>query len=268
MVIKKIVNKIKILLAYFQYIYSKRFRKDLDIDIFSVNFERKLPDIQQQYNIFHHYFWNNSPTWLKTHRGYFIKNQRGFGDDAFHSMWYFILRKYRPINLLEIGVYRGQVISLWSLISEKLSKPYNIHGISPFLNVGDNVSEYIDIDYMSDVKENFKQLNLILPTLHTGYSTDGDMIDFIKSKKWDLIYIDGSHDYDIVKQDFELCASSLSQKGIIVLDDSALYTSYKPSLFASAGHPGPSLVAAEIDSTIFTEILSIGHNRVFQLISK
>jgi hypothetical protein len=265
MIITKITFRVKNLLAKFHHIYEKRYRRDLDIDILSLDDIHKSYGAQPQYSIFHHYFWNKSPQWLRRHRSFFTKKQRGFGDDAFHSMWYFILCKVKPKNMLEIGVYRGQVISLWSLISEKLSFPANIHGISPFSSSGDSVSSYIDIDYLSDVKTNFKQFNLQFPNLHSGFSTDEDMVMIIKSKKWDLIYIDGSHDYDVVKQDFELCASSLSNNGIIVLDDSSLYTDFKPPLFASAGHPGPSRLADEIDKNVFTEILSIGHNRVFQL---
>ncbi len=264
-VYRRIFSKVKMVLSYFSYKFSKKYNNNYDVDILSNDFRKELHNVQAEYKIFHHYFWYKSPSWLREHRAYFKDQQRGFGDDAFHAMWYFLMSQYRPINMLEIGVYRGQVISLWSLISEKLSTSPNIHGISPFSDAGDKVSAYIDIDYLSDVETNIKQFNLPLPGLHTGFSTDESMVNIIKSTKWDLIYIDGSHDYDIVKQDFEICASSLSKKGIIVLDDSALYTAYKPPLFASAGHPGPSTVADEIDKNKFIEILSIGHNRVFQL---
>ena len=257
------INKVYIHLIY---LLSKRFNKELDKDLTSSMQPLKDITLEKKYMHFHHSFWHKMPEWLRSHRSYFRSKQRGFGEDAFHSMWYFILSKYRPKNMLEIGVYRGQVISLWSLISDKISNPHNIHGISPFSNAGDQVSAYIDIDYLSDVQSNFKQLNLNLPTLHNGFSTDKSMLNIIKSTKWDLIYIDGSHDYKIVKQDFQICASSLSEKGLIVLDDSALYTSYKPPIFGSPGHPGPSTVANEIDKKKFIEILSIGHNRVFQCI--
>ena len=92
------------------------------------------------------------------------------------------------------------------------------------------------------------------------------MMDVIRSKKWDVVYIDGSHDYNVVKSDFGLCSSVLSSGGIIVMDDSALYTSFKPPIYSSGGHPGPSSVADEINRDVFKEILSVGHNRVFKKI--
>jgi hypothetical protein len=58
--------------------------------------------------------------------------------------------------------------------------------------------------------------------------------------------------------------SEYKKSGLIVLDDAALFTDYKPSFYSTAGHSGPSIVAQEIDKKIFQEILSVGHNRVFQ----
>ena len=53
------------------------------------------------------------PFSIINHRVYFSKEFRGFGEEAFHSMWYLLLSEFKPKNCLEIGVYRGQIISLW-----------------------------------------------------------------------------------------------------------------------------------------------------------
>jgi hypothetical protein len=216
---------------------------------------------------FHQKFWNTMPIWLKRHRQYFKVEQRGFGEDAFHAMWYEILKEYRPKYLLEIGVYRGQVISLWALIAKHLNILCNIHAISPFTSAGDDVSNYIsNLDYYKDVQQNFNHFQISVPHLHKGFSTEPEMIDVIRSRQWDLIYIDGSHDYEIVKSDFQNCSKMLAKNGLIVLDDSAIGTAYRAPSFSSNGHPGPSRVAEEIDLTEFKEILSVGHNRVFKKI--
>ena len=166
---------------------------------------------------------------------------------------------------MEIGIYRGQTISLFSLLSQKFNLNSEIHGISPFTSVGDNVSKYLDnLDYYKDVLKNFQHFDLKPPHLHKGLSTDNAMIDLIKERKWDLIYIDGNHDYEIAKQDFVVCSEQLNKKGLIILDDAALYTDYKPRSFSTAGHPGPSKVAEEINLNLFKEVLAVGHNRIFQ----
>ena len=253
-----ILNKIKV-------IVSKR-------KIEKFNYELSLDKINEQfidrttlYKYFHHYFWNLSPDWLKMHRDYFSKEKRGFGEDAFHSMWYLLLKEFKPKNILEIGVYRGQTLSLFSLLSKKFSFKAEIHGISPFTSAGDEVSEYLEsLNYYKDVKNNFNYLGLPLPILHRGFSTDKEMIKVIQTKQWDLIYIDGNHDYEVVQHDFDICSKQLKEGGLIVLDDASLYTNYKPQINSTAGHPGPSKLASEIDMNYFEEILSVGHNRVFK----
>jgi len=180
-------------------------------------------------------------------------------------MWYFIFKEFHPKNILEIGVYRGQTLSLFSLLSRKFDFETNIHGISPFTSAGDNVSKYSEEpDYYNDVHVNFDYFRLPPPFLHIGFSTDETMVQVIQSEVWDLIYIDGNHDYEVAKADFNICSQHLKPGGLIVLDDSSLYTDFKAPFYSSAGHPGPSKVADEIDPNLFKEILSVGHNRVFK----
>ena len=247
------------------YTFSKRYNRDFDVDFTLSSVQEQFVSLHQQYTFFHHLFWHGVPEWLRKHRLYFTREQRGFGEDAFHAMWYELIKEFKPKSMLEIGVYRGQVISAWALVARELDLTCEIHGISPFTSAGDEVSTYIStIDYYEDVIKNFKHFSLDLPKLHCGFSTDFEMIEVIKSRTWDFIYIDGSHDYDVVKSDFDNCSSVLSSGGIIVLDDSAIYTSFKSPIYSSAGHPGPSKLANEIDRDVFTELLSVGHNRVFQ----
>lgn len=229
----------------------------------------KLENRNNQYDYFHHFFWNLSPDWLKEHRKYFTKNLRGFGEDAFHSMWYFVFNELKPKKILEIGVYRGQTISLFSLLAQKFGYEAEIHGISPLTSAGDKVSEYLDnLDYEIDVINNFDFFGLKHPILHKGFSDNPAMIDIIQSNKWDLIYIDGNHDYNVVKSDFDYCSKSLEVGGLLILDDAALYTDYKPRFYSTAGHPGPSKLANEINTGDFEEILAVGHNRVYKKLAK
>ena len=56
----------------------------------------------------------------------------------------------------------------------------------------------------------------------------------------------------------------VSSGGIFVLDDAAFYTNFKPPAYSSVGHAGQSRLAYEINTVVFTETLSVGHNRVFK----
>jgi len=205
------------------------------------------------------------PSELKEHRNYFLKDQRGFGEDAFHVMWWMIFREIRPSRFLEIGVYRGQTLSLASLLQRDLGINGSVTGISPFTASGDSVSRYREkVDYLADTKANFAHFQLAKPDLVQAFSTEDAAIERVTRETWDAIYIDGNHDYEVARADWELCAAHLAVGGVIVLDDSAMNTAYRPPTFATAGHPGPSRLAAEIYSKSFLEVLRVGHNRVFQ----
>jgi len=211
-----------------------------------------------------HYFYKKLPEELREHRKYFSENRRGFGEDTFHTMWWLIYNDLKPTNFLEIGVYRGQVISLIGLLSKMLSNPCDINAISPFSPAGDAGSTYLTtVDYHADVLINFKHFQLPEPKTHRAYSTDEAARQVIKSREWDCIFIDGNHDYEIVKEDWENCSKNIRLGGLIILDDSGTTSSYKPPAFATSGFPGPSQIASEIDRKHFTEVLQVGHNRAF-----
>ena len=211
------------------------------------------------------YFDQNLPEDLRKHRHYFTQNRRGFGEDAFHTMWFLLFREFRPASFLEIGVYRGQTLSLAALLARLLKFDCSVQGVSPFSPAGDAVSRYrSELDYLADTLQNFAHFSLPQPSLLKAYSTDADAVKLISSHAWNIIYIDGNHDYEIVKQDWHLCSRSVSTGGLIILDDSGLTTNFHPPAFATAGHPGPSQLAQEINRPPFVEILQVGHNRVFQ----
>lgn len=206
------------------------------------------------------------PRPIVDHRLYFELSGRSFGERAFHSMWFDIIQKVRgDIRFLEIGVYRGNTISLVGLIAEVLDRKYELTAVSPFSPANDSVSVYADdIDYLEDTLLNFDRVGVRPPKIIRGYSNDPSVIDVFKNASYNLVYIDGNHDYDVVKCDFENVLECLDADGIIVVDDSALNTEFRPPMFASKGHPGPSRVCDEFlaDGKIL-EIGAIGHNRIF-----
>lgn len=214
------------------------------------------------------YFYQELPPEIRAHRLYFRNNQLGFGENPFHVMWFLLFREFKPSNFLEIGVFRGQTISLAALCGRLLNSHCEVYGISPFSVAGDSVSRYCsDVDYYDDTLANFDYFALPHPQLLRAYSTDPAAAELISSKVWDIIYIDGNHDYEIARKDWELCSVHVKKDGLIVLDDAALMSSFQPpACAATRGHPGPSRVAQEIDRSRFRELLQVGHNRVFQKI--
>lgn len=225
------------------------------------------------YDNLNQYFEFDLPAIFFQHRYYFDQISkgcyRGCGENPFHAMWYLLFEEFHPVNCLGIGVYRGQTISLWAMLGSHFHYSVNVAAISPFAPVGDEVSVYEkSLDYLSDTIENHHHFHLPLPIFCRALSTDVEAINLIKSKKWDLIYIDGGHDYDVVLQDIENAIQNLTPKGLIVMDDSSLYFEFSSHNGRFQGHHGPSLVTKEmLEKNKLELVLGVGHNNILRVAS-
>jgi hypothetical protein len=210
-------------------------------------------------------FRTRVPDEVREHRNYFKASHRSFGEDAFHGVWWLMCQERRPRRALEIGVYRGQAISLWALIAQVLAYPCAVHGISPLEAVGDSVSAYPDsFDYETDIRSSFEQFGLAQPVLVRALSTDLPAVEHVTATKWDVVYVDGSHDYHVVKEDVAHAWDALAPAGILVMDDAALFLNSAPFKGAFMGHDGPSRVARELEDGGQKRLGSIGHMVFFQ----
>jgi cephalosporin hydroxylase len=137
-------------------------------------------------------------------------------------------------------------------------------GVSPFTPAGDEVSAYLrDIDYHADTLQHHRYFGLPEPGLVRALSTEPEALRRIQAQRWDLVYVDGNHDYEVALADYRVCRDSLSEGGLLVMDDSSLYTDYHPRLFSFAGHPGPSRVVNELAMEELCFLGAVGHNNVF-----
>lgn len=262
-IMKKLNSFIKRRFLKFKFTKEYLFFKKPDTleDILNLN---NVDNYSSMFYYFHKYLDKD----LKQLRGYFNSEFRGFGEDAFFSIWYFIFSLKKPVNILEIGVYRGQSLALFRKLSNKNNIDANIYGISPLNNLGDEYSDYLNIDYQADIYASFEKFNLNKPNLVKGLSQDQEIIDFIKSKKWDLIYVDGSHDFDVVINDLYVSIESLNVGGVLAVDDSNKNKNYdykyienKFGIRSSDGHSGPTKALDKVlnERKDIKKLISIGH---------
>ena len=133
------------------------------------NWEQSLREPTDFYFECLRYFYQELPKELQDHRAYFYNvasNRRGFGENPFHVMWYLLTQEYKPKNFLEIGVFRGQTVSLVALCSRLNGVTCEVSGISPFVPAGDAAKFYCShIDYYADTLANFDHFGLLHPKL-------------------------------------------------------------------------------------------------------
>lgn len=202
---------------------------------------------------------------LRAHREYFTREGRGFGEDVFHVLWQTLYGEIRPANFLEIGVFRGQTLSLVALLARRAGARCEVFGISPFDGAGDSACDYPrDLDYQADIRASFARFELDPPHLERAYSTDPAARALVQSRAWDLVYIDGNHDDPVVRADWELCAANVRVGGLIVMDDAGACTGFRPPIFATGGFPDVSRFVGEIDAERFPLVLQVGHNLAFE----
>lgn len=227
---------------------------------------------------------------LTTHRQHIEAYQLGFGDPAFHYLWYllipYVAEQFSQPNVLEIGVFKGQVISLWSLIAHHLNLSLSISGITPlqgnplpqstwkkrlkklissrFRADIDAGNFYPEEDYRVIIQRLFQYFDLNVESIRLieGYSTDSHVQATVQDETFSLIYIDGDHTYEGVMNDLQSYAPKVQPGGFLVMDDAGYY---QPGTVFWKGYESVSR-ACELTLPMmgFTNVLNVGHNRVYQ----
>jgi hypothetical protein len=138
--------------------------------------------------------------------------------------------------------------------------------------VGDKYSKNYDtVDYVLIIESLFKKFNLEF-NLNTNIINGSSVEEGIKNKVkqlgiFDVVYIDGCHDYDCVVSDILLMKEITKNGSYIIMDDASCY---KPinRIGAHLGHHDVcNAVRDHIENdNCFEEVICVGHNRVFKKI--
>ncbi len=242
--------------------------------------------------VFHHFTAQTAATpLLAAHRRHVDEHKLGYGDPAFHYMWLLLLQaaaeKFPNVRCLEIGVFKGQVVSLWSLLARELKLSAEIHALTPLagnppppLNLWSRLRYRLDRDYREQVKTgnfyvnedyeavvraHFAHHGLSFDTvrLHRGYSTDPAILKNLSDARFEIIYVDGDHREAGARHDFATFGAKVVPGGWLVADDAAADL---PGTAFWKGYPEVTSALSELAPLGFVNILNIGHNRVFQRI--
>jgi len=227
---------------------------------------------------------------LLAHRLFIEKHAYGMGERCFHWMWKLIVDQMpREFSFLEIGVYKGQVLSLVRLLANRSDRKADVVGVtmlSDFAGVTGKFTKYPDEDYRKYITDLHDRFALKQPCLIVGDSTNPDIqemaagISFemltgdvilttdwpepMEAKPYDIVYIDGCHEYDYVVKDLLFYAKLIKVGGLLVVDDASNYLKQPFGFFQ-----GIEDVSRAVRTVIETDpqwehLLAVVHNRVWR----
>ncbi len=229
----------------------------------------------------HTMIWNtfktlvNATDYLKSHRDWVVQNRWGYGNRAFHWMWSMLIREApKNFKFLEIGVFKGQITSLASLLNKEFHKDGQIYGVTPLNKDGDKYGTHPDDDYETRIAEIYGAFNLDASdlTLIEGYSQEPEIINTVRSiAPFDIVFVDGCHDYEVVVSDLKNYGELLKIGGYLIVDDSSSQLQIPDGLIRLdwRGLPEVSQAVQEVIDTDlrFKHMFAVGHNRVFRRIA-
>lgn len=201
----------------------------------------------------------------------YFRDIGSWGEDSFYWIWYLLIRDLNISKMLEIGCYQGQFPILSKIIAKQmLNKNIECHLVTPFSNAGDKYSNYQNRDYYCDFKKSCLNFGLSADDfiIHKGYSQDREIQKGITKDRFDLIYVDGSHNYEDVVRDIEFYVFGLLKDGGVVIFDDAMC--FQPN--RGHGFVGHEDVSKAVDELVncnddFVNLFNISHNRVFQKVN-
>lgn len=193
----------------------------------------------------------------------------GFAQNPWYTMWDIIIKELNIENFLDVGVHVGQFSILPALLSKRIDKEFNIHMISPFSGVGDKYSEYEQKDYRQVFLKALADMMVDTCNFvtHHGLSQDQKIKDEVKDLRFDLMYIDGSHDYEVVRQDIDFYVLKLLKPGgIVIFDDAKFYIPAGCTLLNRQGYYDVvHAVSEQMDENQeFEHLFDVAHNRIFR----
>lgn len=211
----------------------------------------------------------NDTPYLKAHRDYIEKHAYGFGERAFHWLWKLIMDEMPPhFRFLEIGVYKGQVLSLIRLLADQTGRYADIFGITPLSSFSGDTGKFAkfpDEDYMMHIVNLHGYFDLEFPVIYPIDSTS-EAAHSIKDHEaqLDVIYIDGCHEYDYVVSDLSFYPTLLKPGGYLVVDDSACNLKQPWGYFQGIQDVSRAVSTVIETNPMYHHLLAVMHNRVWQ----
>lgn len=215
----------------------------------------------------------NGDAQLKEHRDHIEKHAYGFGERAFHWLWKLVIDEMpTSFNMLEIGVYKGQVLSLVRLLTNRTNRVASIVGVTPlstFAGRTGKFTDFPDCDYRAMINNLHDEFNLEYPTIIVGDSTSLEVHTKVSldMPPFDIVYIDGCHEYAYVANDLIFYIQCLKVGGYLVVDDSACHLKQAMGYFQGIQDVSEAVRTIIEPDADCVHLFACMHNRVWRKVA-
>lgn len=117
------------------------------------------------------------------------------------------------LKIAEIGVFKGRMTAMWNveLINQNLK--YDYYAIDHFKGSDEHEK---GIDYYGITVDNLQNIR---DNIHLIQNDSNDEVKNFPNRYFDIVYIDGCHDYQSIKRDIKNWYPKVKVGGIICGDD-------------------------------------------------
>ncbi|MHA1251365.1 MAG: class I SAM-dependent methyltransferase [Candidatus Helarchaeota archaeon] len=122
--------------------------------------------------------------------------------------------------IVEIGSWKGRS-TIWLANGSKQGNSVKVYAIDPHTGLGDIQKKYGPVWTFDEFKKNIKKAgvdDIVIPIVKTSKEAAKDF-----KKPVEFIFIDGGHEYEVVKSDFFLWFPKLVNGGIMAFHDSTTW---------------------------------------------
>lgn len=206
---------------------------------------------------------------LSAHRT-FVENGYGFGERAFWWLWKLLVDDMPDsFQFLEIGVFKGAIPSLIRFLADRTERAATIVGITPLSGEGGRHDTYPDHDYLQNITDLHEHFGQPMPTIYKGLSYDKDLQAAIADRpQFDIIYIDGGHDYEVVLADILFYGPRVKVGGYLVIDDCANYLAPVWGHYQGIKSVSDAVRTAVETDPAWEHCLAVMHDRVWRKVGE
>ncbi len=206
---------------------------------------------------------------IKLHRDFIEESQNrfnviyGHGHRSLQYLWKLLVDEMpESFSFLEIGVYKGQILSLIQMLADMSAKKPKIVGVTPLFD-----APFANYNRGPFIENIYRQFQLIMSNtiILDGLSQDSKISSTVSDMApFDMVYIDGDHSYEATVFDIKNYGNMIKKGGFLIVDDCNDYKNIPEGIFKGIIEVSNAVKDTVEKDPRFKEVLTCMHVRVWQ----